>query len=133
MADSEDLTAWKKFANDARSGNLYLNDEEAARECLRACNQRIEDLQETSNLVQRVESVSGFGDFDMARQLEDKFRTQAAGTPNSIAEVLKDNIEVVKQMRDVMAISIARLTNQDYTNAQAVSTIIDQNQPLPKK
>ncbi|AHH15905.1 hypothetical protein NONO_c10980 [Nocardia nova SH22a] len=127
MADSEELTAWRKFASDARSGGLYLNDEAAAHECLKACNQRIEDLQEMGELVQQIQTVSGFGDFDMARQLEDKFRTQAAGTPNSMAEVIKDNIEIVKNMREVMAISIARLTNQDYTNAQAVNSIIDQN------
>ncbi|MEU6563152.1 hypothetical protein [Nocardia nova] len=128
---SKDLTEWRKLADQARSGDLYLNDEEAARECLKACNTRLDDLDNVRELVEQTKHVSGFGDFDMAKQLQQKFLEQATGTDNSIDAVVLDNIEVVKNMRDVMAISIARLTGQDYTNAQAVSSIIDQT-PVSK-
>ncbi|MBF6145478.1 MULTISPECIES: hypothetical protein [Nocardia] len=128
---SNDLAAWQQQAAAARAGELYLDDEAVARECLAACNKRIDDLEQTAKLVQQVENVSGFGDFDMARQLEDKFKTQASGTDNSIAEVLQDHMETVKNMREVMAISLARLAGQDYTNASTLQGIVDQN-PAPK-
>ncbi|MFG3702932.1 hypothetical protein ACGF5C_34495 [Micromonospora sp. NPDC047620] len=128
---SEDLAAWQQQAAAARAGELYLDDEAVARECLAACNKRIDDLEQTAKLVQQVENVSGFGDFDMARQLEDKFKTQASGTDNSIAEVIKDHLETVRNMQEVMAISLARLTGQDYTNASTLKSIVDQN-PAPK-
>lgn len=128
---SEDLAAWQQQAAAARAGELYLDDEAVARECLAACNKRIDDLEQTAKLVQQVENVSGFGDFDMARQLEDKFKTQASGTDNSIAEVIKDHLETVRNMQEVMAISLARLTGQDYTNASTLKSIVDRN-PAPK-
>ncbi len=62
----------------------------------------------------------------MAKQLQQKFLEQATGTDNSIDAVIADNVEVVKNMREVRAISIARLTGQDYTDAQAVNSIIYQ-------
>ncbi|WP_227979893.1 hypothetical protein [Nocardia spumae] len=132
MAGAGDLTAWQKHANDARSGQLYLSDEQVARECLAACNQRIEDLQEVTRLVQVVQTVSGFGDFDMAHALEGKFKLQAIGDDNSISQVIQDHVDTVKAMREVMAISLARLSGQDYTNATTLNGIIDQN-PAPKK
>lgn len=131
MANSN-LTAWQQQAAAARAGELYLDDEAVARECLAACNKRLEDLQEMADLIQQAENVSGFGDFDMARQLEEKFKTQASGDPNSISEVVKDHMETVQNMREVMAISLARLTGQDYTNASTLQGIVDQN-PAPKK
>lgn len=126
-----DLTTWKQRATEARAGELYLDDEQVARECLAACTKRIEDLQELGVLVQRAENVSGFGDFDMARALEEKFKTQANGDPNSAAEVIKDHIETVKNMQEVFAISLARLTGQDYTNASTLQGIVAQH-PAPK-
>ncbi|WP_454197022.1 hypothetical protein [Nocardia sp. Marseille-Q1738] len=116
---------WQKLAAQARAGELYLHDEEAARACLSACTKRIEDLEEMIALVWRVETVSGFGDFDMARALEAKFRSQASDADHSLKEVLEQDIEVVKNMRDVMAISIARLRGQDYTNSAAITAIIE--------
>lgn len=76
-------------------------------------------------LAQQAENVSGVGDFDMARALEAKFRSQAIGTDHSLKEVIEHDIEVVKDMRDVMAISIARITGQDYTNSAAITAIIE--------
>ncbi|MEU2035112.1 hypothetical protein [Nocardia amamiensis] len=116
---------WQKLAAQARAGELYLDDEEAARACLSACAQRIEELEGMAVLAQQAENVSGFGDFDMARALEAKFRSQAIGADHSLKEVIEHDIEVVKDMCDVMAISIARITGQDYTNSAAITAIIE--------
>ncbi|MFI7193427.1 hypothetical protein ACIBQ0_27170 [Nocardia nova] len=129
---SSDLSAWQQRVAEARSGDLYLDNEQVARECLAACNKRIEDLQDLHIYVLRAQSVSGFGDFDMGHMLEGQFKLQATGDDNSIDKIISDHIETVKNMREVMAISLARLTGQDYTNSTTLNGIIDQN-PAPKK
>ncbi|MEV0033267.1 hypothetical protein [Nocardia sp. NPDC050793] len=116
---------WRRLAAQARTGQLYLNDEAAARQVLAACNQRLDDLDETAELAKRCQNVHGFGDFEMSDVLAAKFRRQATGTDDSIDAIIDKDIEVVRDMRDIMAISIARLNNQDYTNAASLTAIID--------
>ncbi|WP_227996256.1 hypothetical protein [Nocardia australiensis] len=121
-----DVEKWRNLAEQARGGELYLDDEVAARECFAACAQRIDALDLLAERVQQAESVSGFGNFEMAKALEAKFRTQASGTGNSLAEVIAENVETVKNMREVMAISFKRITGQDIENAAPIANATDQ-------
>ncbi|MFG3619058.1 hypothetical protein [Nocardia sp. NPDC047654] len=116
---------WARLAGEARAGELYLDDEMAAQECLKACVNRINDLRGMLQLVDQAKNVTGFGDFDMAEQLRKKFFSQATSGENSVDAVILEHIEAVENMRDVMAISIARIRGQDYTNATAITEIID--------
>lgn len=113
---------WSMLAEQARSGELYLDDEAVARECLAACDQRIADLEGLIQLATVAQRVSGFGDFDMGRSLEAGFRGQAVGEPNSIDQVILDHIDTVKNMREVMALSIKQLTGQDVDNAGEIGS-----------
>ncbi|MBF6214527.1 hypothetical protein IU433_15375 [Nocardia puris] len=122
---SENLSEWTRLAEQARAGELYLNDEAAARQVLVATNKRLEDLEELLRYSEDARNVTGFGDFEMADILAEKFRKQATGTDDSIDTIIERDIEVVKHQRDIMAISIARLTGQDYTNAASITSIID--------
>ncbi|MGW5141684.1 hypothetical protein ACWEPH_21665 [Nocardia beijingensis] len=108
---------WQKMAAQARAGELYLDDEVAARECLVACTRRIDDLELLSEQLQQAQSVAGFGDFAMAKDLEAKFRSQASGTDNSLGEVIKEHIATVEAMRDTMRYSIKQITGRDVDNA----------------
>ncbi|TQM26220.1 hypothetical protein [Nocardia bhagyanarayanae] len=121
----DNLSQWQRFAEQARAGELYLDDEVAAHQVVAACNRRISELQDLARLAQNAQNVSGFGDFNMADVLAGKFLKQATGTENSIDSIIAKDIEVVKDMRDIMAISIARLRGQDYTNSAAITAIID--------
>ncbi|MFC9896826.1 hypothetical protein ACFVMC_24340 [Nocardia sp. NPDC127579] len=112
----DDVAKWEQFAAQARSGELYLDSEEVARQCLAACDQRVTDLENMANLVEQTKRVSGFGDFKMADQLVRQFLGQATGNTNSIDEVLKEHIEVVRDMGEIMAVSVKRITGQDVTN-----------------
>lgn len=107
---------WTTFADQARSGELYLDSEEAARLCLAACDQRLTDLRDMLSTAQRAQNVSGFGDFAMADALTGMFETQATGTDNSIDKIIRDHIEVVRNMGEIMRISITRITGRDVTN-----------------
>ncbi|TLF72942.1 hypothetical protein [Nocardia cyriacigeorgica] len=111
------ISQWRKLADEARAGELYIADEGVARACLKACNDHIDDLEDMLTSVNQVQAVSGFGNFNMARDLEAKFREQAVGTENSLFEVIQEHIDVVTQMRDVMVASIEKLTGRDVDNA----------------
>ncbi|MEU7764236.1 hypothetical protein AB0B25_03825 [Nocardia sp. NPDC049190] len=122
--DNEGL--WRRLADQARGGELYLDDENAAFHCAKACDQRIADLESLRRLTARTQNVSGFGEFKMAHDLERKFLKQAAGEDNSIDKVILEHIETVKNMREVMAISFKRITGQDIESATRIANTTEQ-------
>ncbi|WP_157172356.1 hypothetical protein [Nocardia pneumoniae] len=125
---SEDNAAvWSRLVSQARAGDLYLDDANAAYHCAKACDQHIADLQDLAIAAQDVQNVSGFGDFKMGHDLEKKFLKQATGEPNSIDQVILEQIETVKNMREVMAISFKRITGQDIENATQIANTTDQS------
>ncbi|WP_280385994.1 hypothetical protein [Nocardia wallacei] len=118
---ADEPVKWQQLTEQARAGELYLDDETVARECLAACDQRLADLQSMLTLIEVTKRVSGFGDFDMGRALEAGFLKQATGEPNSIDAVIREHAETVRNMREVMVLSIKRLTGQDVENAGAIN------------
>jgi hypothetical protein len=124
---SEDnASVWSRLAGQAQGGELYLDDENAAYLCAKACDQRIADLEGIRDLSRRVQNVSGFGDFEMARALEIKFLKQGTGESNSIDQIILEHIDTVKNMREVMAISFKRITGQDIENAAQIASTTEQ-------
>ncbi|WP_249644829.1 hypothetical protein [Nocardia sputi] len=121
-----DAAIWKTLAGQARSGELYLDDENAAYLCAKACDDRLADLDKLLLSAQGAQNVSGFGDFAMADDLTKKFLKQAAGEPNSIDQVIREHIETVKNMREVMAISFKRITGTDIENAAPIANATEQ-------
>ncbi|WP_216911144.1 hypothetical protein [Nocardia noduli] len=119
---SEDVSRWQQFAEQARSGELYLESEEAARQCLAACDKRADELDDLLVYARNAQNVSGFGDFDMANDLVKQFLGQATGEDNSIDKIILEHIEVVKDMGEIMALSIKRITGQDVTNSAHFNT-----------
>ncbi|MFF0501618.1 hypothetical protein ACFYU5_34875 [Nocardia aobensis] len=114
---SEDLSKWQSLAAQAKSGDLYLDNEAVARECLKACNDRLDHLRNMLAVADQTKNVAGFGDFDMAEQLRKQFLGQATGEDNSLDAVLNDHIKTVENMREVMRLSVSRLVGQDVDNA----------------
>jgi len=119
---SEPNTAqWSQLADQARAGDLYVADEQVALDFGEACDNYIAELEEIWMDAQSTQYVSGFGDFPMADQLVEKYTTQATGTDTSIDAVIREHIEVVKNMREVMKISYTRITGQEWENTAAIT------------
>ncbi|MEU2106171.1 MULTISPECIES: hypothetical protein [unclassified Nocardia] len=124
---SEDnASIWSRLAGQAKAGELYLDDQNAALLCAQACDSRIAELQSLRSLAGNAQNVSGFGDFKMADDLVKKFLKQAMGDPNSIDQIILEHIETVKNMREVMAISFKRITGQDIENATQFANTTEQ-------
>ncbi|MDO3651074.1 hypothetical protein [Nocardia mangyaensis] len=115
-----ETTAYSALLDKAKSGEVYLNDEAAAYHMFKACDQRLSDLRDILGITRRVQNVSGFGDFQMGKDLEKKFLTQATGEPNSIDAVVLKDIEAVQQLREVFSISFKSITGKDIENASAL-------------
>ncbi|MFI5539534.1 hypothetical protein ACIA5H_24425 [Nocardia sp. NPDC051900] len=124
---SEDNTSvWSRLAGQAKAGELYLDDQNAALLCAQACDLRLAELESLRSLAGNAQNVLGFGDFKMAEDLVKKFLKQAAGDPNSIDQIILEHIETVKNMREVMAISFKRITGQDIENATQFTNTTEQ-------
>ncbi|MFE7743610.1 hypothetical protein [Nocardia sp. NPDC057455] len=117
---------WRNLAGQARAGELYLDDENAAYLCAKACDERLAELNRILSSTQGVQNISGFGDFTMAAALSKKFLKQATGESNSIDQVIREHIETVQNMREVMAISFKRITGQDVENATQFANTTEQ-------
>ncbi|MFE7718355.1 hypothetical protein ACFU44_04870 [Nocardia rhizosphaerihabitans] len=123
-----DTTPYSTLLSQTQAGEVYLNNESAAYTMFKACDKRLSDLDTLLITAVRAQNVGGFGDFDMARQLEAKFRLQAVNDPNSIYEVILKDIEAVKQLREVFSLSFKRLTGQDIETANALDYTTEQVQ-----
>ncbi|WP_157838460.1 hypothetical protein [Nocardia farcinica] len=124
------ISQWQQFRAQARAGELFLDDAAAARACLNACDEFAQAYADLLVAAQRAQRVSGFGDFKIADELADLFHKQATGEPDSIDQVILDTIAVVKDMREIMQLSIDRLTEQDTVNSnQITSTAADLGAP----
>ncbi|MFF2085340.1 hypothetical protein ACFVVM_16305 [Nocardia sp. NPDC058176] len=115
-----ETTAYSALLDKVKAGEVYLNDEAAAYHMFKACDQRLSDLRDILGITRRVQNVSGFGDFQMGKDLEKKFLTQATGEPNSIDAVVLKDIEAVQQLREVFSLSFKNITGKDIENANAI-------------
>ncbi|WP_039800288.1 hypothetical protein [Nocardia araoensis] len=121
----DNVGQWRRLADQARAGELYLDDEQVALQCFSACEQRLREINDLRTYASNAQSVSGFGDFDMASKLVAKFLKQATGDSNSIDQIIREHIETVKNMREVMAISFKRITGQDIESAAQIANTTD--------
>ena len=98
--DGDSLTYWQSLAVAADEGDLYLN-EEAARMCSASCDAYIDRLREHQFTAKELANVTGWGDFDMGKQIAQVFSQKAVGGENNMVDVLQGHIEVVCQMQAV--------------------------------
>ncbi|KAF0849226.1 hypothetical protein [Nocardia caishijiensis] len=122
-------TAYSVLLGQAKAGEVYLNDEAAAFHMYKACDDRLAALREILGIARRAQNVTGFGDFQIGKDLEKKFLLQATGDPNSIDAVVMKDIEAVQQLREVFALSFKRLAGTDIQNANAMDYLNAQVAP----
>ncbi|WP_231912528.1 hypothetical protein [Rhodococcus sp. EPR-157] len=72
------MTSWQGLAVAADEGQLYLNPEAAAA-CSSACDDYIAKLTKHQRNALDLADISGWGDFDSAKELGRIFSEKAAG------------------------------------------------------
>lgn len=109
-------TYWQALAAAADANQLYLNPE-AAEACYEACDVYILKLKGHQESAERLAEVSGWGDFDMGRQLRDIFALKAFGGENNMFDVLQRHIDVVEEMKVVFGKFFVATNSVDADNA----------------
>ncbi|OZC84455.1 hypothetical protein CH304_18660 [Rhodococcus sp. 15-649-1-2] len=99
-SDGDSLTYWQSLAVAADAGDLYLN-QDAARACSASCDEYIKKLLNHRDEAKQLGDVTGWGDFDMGKQIAQVFSQKAVGGENNMVDVLEGHIEVVRQMQAV--------------------------------
>lgn len=77
-------------------------------------------LIQLENMVSQAASLkylTGFGDLNSARALQEKFARKADGDEDSAVQRLKECIDIVKVMRDTYEIAARQITETDQSTA----------------
>lgn len=110
------VTYWQALAVAADNGDLYLNSV-TAQQCSSACDACIEKLLVHQDTARRLADITGYGDFDMGRQIRTIFAEKAVGGQNNMVDVLQSHIDVVEEMKVVFGKFFAATIGTDEANA----------------
>ncbi len=120
MIAGVDPAEWRKLLSQANSGQLAL-DPEVAKGLDRVCDDYLHQLDTIMKGADRLRFVGGFGPFQSGKDLQDKFRSKAVGTDQSLEAVLKQHIDVVKTAKEVVAKAISNFGATDQNYADGIS------------
>ncbi|TLF58398.1 hypothetical protein [Nocardia cyriacigeorgica] len=115
-----DPQQWRDLLAQAEAGELTL-DPEVGRGLNGVCENYLAKLDAIFEQVGHLDYVEGFGGFESSAALQSKFKDKATGTTQSMDAVVLEHIETVKLIQQVVAKSIANLTETDQGTGQRVT------------
>ncbi|ONM48887.1 hypothetical protein [Nocardia donostiensis] len=110
---------WQRLLDRANAGELTL-DPDAAKNLDKVCDTYLDRLDGVLDAAHQVGVVQGFGPFPSGQALQQKFSLKGTGTPQSIDAIIKEHIETVKLIKQVVAKSIANAEAVDQENSQRI-------------
>ncbi len=123
--DGVDPNQWKQLLGQAKSGELYL-DPETGKGLDKVCDDHIEKLQDVLRMTNLVRAVSGMGTFNSGQILEKKFSQLATGNDRSLDTVIKQHIDSVNTVKEVVAKAIANYVALDDEHRQQIERLTPQ-------
>lgn len=114
-----DPQEWRRLLDRANAGELTLAPD-AASSLGKVCDTYLDKLDSILREATRVSRVEGFGPFPSGQALQQKFSLKGTGTPQSIDAIIKEHIETVKLIKQVVAKSIANAEAVDQENSQRI-------------
>lgn len=122
MSNYERSTQWEQLAVEAKAGRLSL-DPSVSADCLSACDDLIDGLDDIAKTAKLAARAQGFGGFDSGVQLAAMYGRKGAGGPDAIDRIIREHKEVVMLIRDTINASVTRVGTQDHSSSQQISTI----------
>ncbi|WP_280183487.1 hypothetical protein [Nocardia cyriacigeorgica] len=123
-----DPQQWRQLLDQANAGELTL-DPDVGAGLDKVCLDYLAKLDDIFIATNSIERVDGFGSFPSGEALRDKFTEKGSGPNQSIRSVILEHIETVKLIQQVVAKSIANLTETDQGTGQQVTNA---GQDLPQ-
>ncbi|MEV0105880.1 hypothetical protein AB0H42_05995 [Nocardia sp. NPDC050799] len=119
MSIEDSITQWQFLSDQAKAGQLYL-EESVAVGCRTAIEAQIGVYQECLQGIGQMARVSGLGEFACGQELARLLGLKAVDSTGDgdLATSLRDHIQVLKLMADTIQVSLDRVQEQDSSNSQ---------------
>ncbi|WP_062991453.1 hypothetical protein [Nocardia anaemiae] len=116
MINGVDPSEWKRLLDKANAGELSL-DPEVGKGLDKVCDDQIDRLNTVLDKIGSVGNITGFGTFNSGKILEKKFSETASGNDRSLDVVIKQHIDSVNTVKQVVAQAIANFIALDQDRA----------------
>ncbi|MBF6097215.1 hypothetical protein IU438_06635 [Nocardia cyriacigeorgica] len=124
MSVQDDITLWRSLADQAKAGQLFLDDA-VAKSCRSAIDDQIGVYQECIEGIESMARVTGLGEFECGKELARLLGLKAIDPTGDgdLSTALRDHIEVLKLMGDTIQVTLDRLQEQDSANSQGYNGV----------
>lgn len=119
---TDNLLYWQSVRDQAAAGELHV-ETEIAQECDKVCADYLVDLSKQLEFTQMLSSPEAFGDLPSAQMLGAKFHRLAVGEERSARFAIKQQIEIIKTMREFFRHYFASVEATDTDTASAVEAL----------
>ena len=119
---ADNLAHWRSLRDQANAGELHVEADVAAG-CDRACSDYLEKLDKMFEMTVGLSSPESFGDLPSAQMLGAKFHRLAVGDEGSARYAIKQQIEIVKTMREFFQHYFASVEAADTDTAASVEAL----------
>jgi hypothetical protein len=119
MLDGIDPKKAQQLLDSANAGELFL-DPETGKGLDKVCDNHVHTLAKVLVTNQQVEQVTGFGGFSSGQVLEKKFSALATGNDRSLDIIIRQHIQAVNTMKEVVAKAIANYVALDEEQRQRI-------------
>ena len=116
---AENLVHWRALRDQAFAGELHI-EAEVARQCNNACENYLRDLSRMLEMTANLSKPEAFGELPSAQMLGAKFHRLAVGEQGSARFAIKQQIEIIKTMREFFRHYFA---NVDAVDAETANTV----------
>ena len=119
---TDNLEYWQSLRAQASEGELHV-EPDVARQCDRVCADYLVNLSGQLELTQTLSSPESFGDLPSAQMLGAKFHRLAVGEQGSARFAIKQQIEIIKTMREFFQHYFASVEAADSATAASVEAL----------
>ncbi|MDI9895949.1 hypothetical protein QM797_14585 [Rhodococcus sp. IEGM 1381] len=119
---ADNLAYWRSLRDQADAGELYV-EADVAVACDKACSDYLEKLDKMFEMTIGLSSPEAFGDLPSAQQLGAKFHRLAVGEEGSARFAIKQQIEIIKTMREFFQHYFASVEAADSDTAASVEAL----------
>lgn len=116
---ANNLIQWQTLRDHAAEGELHV-EPAIAQQCDSACESYLRDLSRMLEMTANLSRPEAFGDLPSAQMLGAKFHRLAVGEERSARFAIKQQIEIIKTMREFFRHYFASVEATDTDTASAV-------------
>ncbi|WP_415977082.1 hypothetical protein [Rhodococcus sp. 077-4] len=119
---ADNLAYWRSLRDQASMGELHV-EENVAAACDKACSDYLAELDKMFEMTVGLSSPEAFGNMPSAQMLGAKFHRLAIGEQGSARFAIKQQIEIIKTMREFFQHYFASVEATDTETAATVEAL----------